>query len=248
MESSNQPLGLILRIRPWRESDLLLDMFSDQHGRITALAKGGRRSLRRFSGQLITGQLLSLDLQPGKNSDLWLLKQTGLLATYLGLREDYRRWLAAGPVLETLLRGTAPGHCQPMVLYLALISLKRLALSQNRQERQTALLIYLNRFLQEIGFALYLDACLLCGKSLEQTPASLSLQGGAICLNCLSANAVAPRGLISSLRAAQKMPLDALNRLGFTKTSLPLGLEFISNFARSILAHDLPSLDFIDYY
>lgn len=244
------PLGLVLRLRPWQESDVLVDMFSDQYGRITALAKGGRRSIRRFTGLLLSGQLLQMEIDPGKKSDLWLLRKAGLVAAYVGLRQDYRRWLAAGPVLEMLLRGTPQSLPAPSCLYLALLSLKRLETSKNTGERQTALLIFLNRFLHEIGFGLYLEKCLACQKPLLAQPLSLTLEGGVLCAHCAPFDHAArqvPRGLVSALLAGQKLPLDALNRLAFAQSSLPEGLAFISLFSRRMLGHDLPSLDFIDY-
>ena len=40
--------GLVLRLRPLGESDLMVDAFTSSMGRITALAKGGKRSKQRF--------------------------------------------------------------------------------------------------------------------------------------------------------------------------------------------------------
>ena len=59
---SRSATGLILRLRPLGESDLLVDLFSKEMGRITALAKGGKRSKQRFFGVLLAGHLLQLGL------------------------------------------------------------------------------------------------------------------------------------------------------------------------------------------
>ncbi len=245
-----EPLGLILRLRPLRESDVLVDMFTDRHGRLTALARGANRSQKRFTGLLLSGQLLKLQLSPVKNSELWLLNSARLVAGYVGLREDYRRWLAAGPVLEFLLRGTAPAQPLPECLYLALQSLSRLAASHSSQERRVALLIFINRFLHEIGFGLYLENCLTCQKPFNDKPLALSLQGGALCTLCAAAARQAlttPLGLVTSLKAGQKLSLDALGRLSFTHASVNLGLNFLTAFARRALSHDLSSLNFTEH-
>ena len=239
------PMGLLLRLRPFNESDLLLDFFSDQHGRLTALAKGARRSKRRFMGLLLSAHLLALELKPVKKSDLWVLESAQLLSNYLGLSQDYQRWLASGPILEMLLKGTAYSQPAPELLYLALLTLKRIERSHNSLERRTALLIFINRFLKEVGFALYLARCLKCG--LEQFPAGLSLQGGVICCQCLPGQNPVSRGLINSLLAGQTLAMDGLSRLSFTQNALNEGLPFVSAFARQILGNDLLSLDFIEH-
>src|SRR5690242_10873223 len=51
-------LGVVLRTTPLRESDLLVVLYTDTHGRVSAVARGARRSQRRFAGTL---SLLGLD-------------------------------------------------------------------------------------------------------------------------------------------------------------------------------------------
>jgi len=58
--------GLVLRLNPVGESDILLDLFTKEIGRLKAVAKGGLRSKKRFTGLLLTGHLLDLGLSPGK--------------------------------------------------------------------------------------------------------------------------------------------------------------------------------------
>ena len=72
--------GLVLRLRPSAESDLMLDLFTRDLGRVTALAKGGKRSLKRFCGLLLAGHLLEVDLAALKSGDLWRLESASLLA------------------------------------------------------------------------------------------------------------------------------------------------------------------------
>lgn len=237
--------GLVLRLRPLGESDLLVDLFCKERGRLTALAKGGKRSKQRFFGVLLAGHLLQLSLAPGKAGDLWRLEAAAVLEAHLGLRQDFRRLLAAGPVLELLLRATAPHDPQPGVLELALITLARLQRGDEAAELASALVIFLVRLLDLLGYGLNLEACLACGRpAAEISEPRLSLAGGLSCPACPEAQGARPvlPGLIKSLAAARALEPASLARLRLAPTLLPSALAFLAAFWREIAGHDLPSL------
>ena len=43
--------AIVLRVRPYRESDSLVDLLTREQGIMTAIARGARKSLRRFGGR-----------------------------------------------------------------------------------------------------------------------------------------------------------------------------------------------------
>ncbi len=239
--------GLVLRLRQTGESDVLLDLFTRRLGRATALAKGGKRSRKRFCGLLLTGQYLELNLAPVKGgSDLWRLEAARLGRPFLGLRQDYRRLLAAGPVWELLLRGSALHDPQPSLLDLALVTLERLERADSRGEMLSALVVFLTRLLSLSGYGLNLEGCLYCGRPYRPDEKMLlSLEGGLTC-SCRPrdrAAQAAPPGLVMGLRAAQSLELEALSRLGLARNLLAPALGFLSRFWRRVLAQDLLSLN-----
>ncbi len=242
-----QTPGLILRLRQTGESDVLLDLFTLGLGRATALAKGGKRSRKRFCGLLLTGQYLELSLAPVKGgSDLWRLEAARLRRPFLGLRQDYRRLLAAGPVWELLLRGSATHDPQPRVLELALLTLERLGRAESSGEMLSALVVFLTRLLSLSGYGLNLEGCLYCGRPYRPDERMLlSLEGGLVC-PCRPPERgaqSAPPGLVMALRAAQALEPEALGRLGLARDLLAPALGFLSRFWRRVLVHDLLSLE-----
>ena len=237
--------ALLLRARPLAESDLLLDLYSRELGRITAIAKGAKRSKRRFFGLLETGHLLEIDVEPGRRGDLWLLLGARLVNPHLGLRQDWRRLLWAGPVLELLLRATAPHDPQPGALDLAQSTLGLLERSRGGADSLAALAIFLLRLLGELGFGLRLEACLHCGQPAGQISAPrLSLEGGLVCPACPPGRraVAAPPGLVAFLRAAQTMEPAALGRLRLSPALARPGLVYLADFWREVSGHDLPAL------
>jgi DNA repair protein RecO (recombination protein O) len=245
--------ALILRLRGLGESDLLADLFTPEMGRATALVKGGKRSKKRFFGLLLTGHFLDVQLAPPrKGSDLWRLEAASLLAPHVGLRQDFRRLIAASPVWELLLRATAPHDPHAPALDLALATLARLDKTRETAGLASALAAYLVRLLKELGYGLSLDACLICGRPSHGAKATrLSMAGGLVCGLCPHESthhggaAVwdVPAGLVKGLAAAQEMELGALGRLRFPAAVLKPSLAFLTEFWRRVAAHDLPSLE-----
>ncbi|BEQ14934.1 DNA repair protein RecO [Desulfoferula mesophila] len=237
--------GLVLRLRPLGESDLMLDVFTEPMGRLTAVAKGGKRSKQRFFGVLLETHLLEMNLEPTKSPDLWRLASAKVMASHVGLRQDYRRLLAAGPVLELLLRATPVQSPQSGALELALAVLARLETGDTPAELGAGLAVFLVRLLDRLGYGLNLDACLHCGRPLEQMKsARLSLGGGLVCPSCPPGHRdhQAPPGLVKFLAAARDLEPQALSRLRLPAGQAPLALGFLADFWREVVGHDLPSL------
>ncbi len=237
--------GLVLRLRSLGESDLMLDVFTAAQGRLTVLAKGGKRSKQRFFGVLLAGHLLEMNLEPTKSADLWRLASARVLAPHLGLRQDYRRLLAAGPVLELLLRATPLQAPQTGALELALATLARLEQGHDPVELGSGLAIFLVRLLDLLGYGLNLEACLHCGRPLAQMKSPrLTLGGGVVCPSCPPGHRdhPVPPGLVKFLAVARTLEPRPLARLRLPGGQLLLALGFLVEFWREVVGHDLPSL------
>lgn len=237
--------GVVLRLRGLGESDLLVDLFSRGAGRLTAVAKGGRRSKRRFFGLLLSAHILEAELAPTKSGDLWRLSEASLIERHLGLRADFRRWLAAGPVLELLLRATAAHDPHPAAFDLAAAVLGRLAAASRPNELSSALVIFLARLGRELGYGLELGRCVRCGRPAGQVrQPRLSPSGGLVCEPCAGGpgeRPVAP-GTLLGLAAALSLEPAALLRLKLTKAAAAEAWPFLARYWQDIAGRDLPSL------
>ena len=241
--------ALILRLSPRGESDLMVDLYTRQHGRLGVLAKGAKRSKKRFVGILLTGHHLEVELTPfRKGGDLLSLASAGLAAGHAALRQDWRKFLIASPVWELLLKCTARQDPHPAAFDLALATLAGFEAAQSKNKAASLLILFLARLLAESGFGLVLDCCLACG---VETPNSgqayLSLQGGAVCGCCPDTTSTygrypVPLGLIKSLQAAADMDLGSLERLNLSPVLLEPGLSFLSRFWQQVAERPLPSL------
>ncbi|MBM4363229.1 MAG: DNA repair protein RecO, partial [Deltaproteobacteria bacterium] len=111
--------ALLLRRIDHGESDLVVHLYTERLGRISALARGARRSQRRFAGALEPLHELTVALEAGRGSDLHQLREAALSRPRSHLASDLARMQAAATALGWLRKGTEGGHPEPVVWELS---------------------------------------------------------------------------------------------------------------------------------
>lgn len=150
----DQQPGFVLHTYPWRETSLIVEVFSRDHGRVAMVAKGARRPLSALRGVLMAFQPLRVDWSGGGEVKTlvraeWqggqpLLTGRALLCGYylnelvvkLSAREDAHPQLF--DAYATSLRDLAAGQALPRVLRrfeLALLSELGYAVPLDRDAR-----------------------------------------------------------------------------------------------------------------
>ena len=82
------PLGVVLKTAPLRESDLLVTLYTNVHGRVTAVARGARKSQRRFAGALSLLVLGRYQLGRKPRGELWSLESADVVREWTQLAYD----------------------------------------------------------------------------------------------------------------------------------------------------------------
>jgi DNA repair protein RecO (recombination protein O) len=118
--------GIILRIRPWSETTLIVSWITAETGRIDTIAKGARRPKSPFLGRLDLFFEADISFQRSRRSDLHLLKEAILVQTHPALREDMGRLNAAAYFSLLLERTTESDTPLPEFYSLMRESLERL--------------------------------------------------------------------------------------------------------------------------
>lgn len=235
---------MILRLRELGESDLLVDIYTGRIGRITAIAKGARRSRKRFFGVLLAGHLIESQIVKSKSGDLWRLEAAKIIENHADLRDVWSRWTFAAPVLELLLRGTAPHDPIQGLLSLANNTLQRLCVVKEQRLMASNLLIFMVHLAEKLGFGLSFDVCVKCGQAaIPQKSVYLSREGGLVCRHCHKQDcAEVPQGLVKGMSAALGLPEEQRNRLVFPMNICVQGLEFMAGYLQALCGRDIQSL------
>ncbi|MBC7973578.1 MAG: DNA repair protein RecO, partial [Myxococcales bacterium] len=83
--TADAPLGVVLRTAPLRESDLLVTLYTNVHGRVSAVARGARKSQRRFAGALSLLVLGRYQLGRKPRGELWSLESADVVREWTQL-------------------------------------------------------------------------------------------------------------------------------------------------------------------
>lgn len=174
-------LGIVLKTAPLRESDLIVTLYTESHGRLSALARGARRSQRRFGPAL---QLLVLGrhrLARGRG-ELWTLDGTDIEREWTQLATDVVAVAHASYAAELVATLAPPEMPDPAVLSLVISlwdSLVEAGPSPGALRAVELALLDLG------GHRPALEACAACGRTdLEAGVVFDPSRGGAICRSC----------------------------------------------------------------
>lgn len=228
--------ALVVRGVAYGESDLVLQLLVRGRGRVSAFARGGRRSQKRFAGAVESFTLADAELVERTGSDLFDLRTLTLVDAHLGVRSDLGRLAHAGYGLEIARELTQERLANDGLFDLTVAFLGELS-------RTGAKSVLLRAFeleaLAAAGLAPVLGQCTRCGRPLEderEVAFDVGL-GGTACPLCASSLALpldgAAHRLLMALRATDLHVAAAAD-----ETHLPL--EAVRRTLRAFLQHHVP--------
>ncbi len=185
--------AFVLRMRPLGEADRILTLFSKERGKLSAVAKGARKTRSKFGARLDFMARSALTLHTGRSLDV-----------ITGARLAGGAWeRVVDPdafALASYLAETIDGLCEPELPVPEMYDLLRefedamLALPAGAPLAAASARVVIDlKLLEGLGFAPELDACVRCGEPLGRRPfaggrAALSPEaGGLVCRRCLDA-------------------------------------------------------------
>ena len=188
--------AVVLRTHKLGEADRIITLFTREHGRIKAIAKGVRRTKSRFGARLEPASYVDLQLYTGRTFDT--ITQAEAIENYGDvLSSDYQNWTVASAILEAAERFTQAEHEPALQQYLLVVgSLK--ALSENKYDPSLILDAYLLRSLSVAGYAPSLTICSRCDAPGPHKFFSLQ-GGGSVCVTCKPSASATPTEATLSL-------------------------------------------------
>lgn len=175
--------AVVLRSIRYGEADRILHLYSREHGRIGAIAKGSRKPRSRFGGRLEPFFRLSLVLHRGRG-ELSTVSAAETVEGYPALRASGRAIAAAADACGAVLRlldGVEPNEpaYNLLVRYLALLDSD----PEGPAAGPGGLVAFRLKLALAAGFAPELSSCARCGDS-EHITAFSGPAGGVVCPRC----------------------------------------------------------------
>jgi DNA repair protein RecO (recombination protein O) len=173
--------GIVLRSIRYAEADRVLHLYTPERGRVSAIAKGVRRTRSRFGGRLEPFFRVRLLLHEGRG-DLLTITGAETIAAHPRLREDGGALEGAARACEAVARVFDDGEPHAGVYHLLANELALLDGTPERATRANALAFRL-KLLLAAGFAPQLAGCASCGER-EHLVGFSGAAGGVVCAAC----------------------------------------------------------------
>jgi DNA repair protein RecO (recombination protein O) len=171
--------GVVLRTIKLGETDRIVTVLTQGHGKIRAVAKGIRKPGSRFGARLEPTTHVALQCYRGR-SDLDIVTQTETIDANRALREHYGCLTHAVTMLEATDQVAQEREPNP-ALYRMLVGALR-TLAEHPNPLVSAAFFW--KLLSLEGFHPVLDQCARCGDDSGQFTAFDLDEGGVLCATC----------------------------------------------------------------
>jgi len=245
--------AIILDSFDYGESDRILAFCTKGFGKVKGIAKGARRSRKRFVGRLEPGSCINLFFHYNEKSELVRVEDAELINGFAGIRGDVERFASACYLLELTGAFTRPGLSLPEVFNMLFDFISSIG-----QGVDNALMsrFFEVKLLSSLGFMPELAHCVSCGAA-----AVSAESGGRLCF-CPQRGGVLCKGCVSELRgekvlslsagsamfiqAARRMDVEKLDRLRPGPSFMDEAGPLLDSFIQIRLGHGLKTKKFMD--
>jgi DNA repair protein RecO (recombination protein O) len=246
--STLETRALVLRTVDFGESDRIAHLLTPATARLTVIAKGAKRSKRRFAGTLDLFQLLDVRVDRRRPHAMARLEQARLVDAWEPLRRHAKRFALACHLAELVdrLAPEAVGGREARVLFDTTLAAFRAAAARDPDARLRALLEL--RVLAAVGLGPELRRCVRCGRDAgseaTDTVAFHVGEGGPVCSRCARAEdatiALHP-GTLRALEQGMRLPFDRLDRLALGREPTAEARALLARFLRFHVGFELRS-------
>lgn len=242
----------MLRGVDFGESDRILHLLLPDAGRMTAIAKGARRSKKRFSGTLDLFQHLRVLVDRRRRGSMARLDGATLLRNFDPIRTDPSRFALGCFLLELLDRLAPEGGARADTRRLFRFALDSLSLLSQRPVDGGLRLLLELRALDALGLRPELARCVRCGgEALVRGPATHFHvgDGGVVCAACTREGEGLLRihpGTLRALDQSLRFELHQLHRLSLGAEALGEARLLLGRFERFHVGVELRSRRFLE--
>jgi DNA repair protein RecO (recombination protein O) len=229
------------------ESDKIVTFFTRDFGKVKGIAKGARRSKKRFQNALSLFSHLRLVFFDREGMGLVRAQGCDILNSFPKIREDLRKIIYGSYFLEMVNEMAGEREVHPEAFDLVLSFLKTL---EGMEPREEQLRVFEIRMLSIFGYQPNLKRCSLCKKDWEALKEGPSVffsieRGTILCRGCSKpADPLIPLSLGTArlIEGVSETDLSKIHRFRFTPQALSETRELLPHFISYQLGKELKSL------
>jgi DNA repair protein RecO (recombination protein O) len=250
VKSNFKTRGIVLRTIDYSESDRIVSFITEESGKMTGIAKGARKSQKRFSNALEPFTCLSLVFSQKKGGKMAFIEEATIVDHYPAIRGDLEKTLTASYFMDLIDQFILEGKRSPDLFHLIC---NFLVLLEKEKFADNMVRFFELRFLRLAGYEPVLDRCTVCNKPLQ---ASLSYHfspstGGIRCNPCADHQGASDGipvavGTVRTLLLGKDSDPAFLNRIFMTDQCSQECRRLLSRFIRYLLGKELKSLNVLN--
>jgi DNA repair protein RecO (recombination protein O) len=239
--------AIVIRSLNYSESDKIVTFFTRDFGKLKGIAKGARRSKKRFQNALSLFSHLRLIFFDKEGLSLVRAESCDILHSFPRIREDLKKILYGNYYLELVNEMAEEREASREAFELLLCFLSNLETMAPQEEQ---LRLFEIRMLSLFGYRPNMTRCGLCkkgGEDLQEIPSVFfSLEKGVlVCERCSRTwNNLIPLSLGTArlIEKISQVELPKVERVRFTSQGLSESREILPKFISYQLGKELKSL------
>lgn len=239
--------AIVLRSLDYGESDRIITFYTSDFGKVKGIAKGARRSKKRFANVLELFSRLQLLFSRGHYDGLALIEEGAIIDHYPQIRNDLHKTLFASYMMDVTDQFTVENKKNAELFRLVQGFLELMALGGASED---LVRFFEMRLLKLAGYEPVLDRCVAC-----KTPVGngefyhFSVRDGGLKCGCCSPQNYdslrVSTGTVKSLLLGKDMEGEKLCRLRLSEQSARESRLLLGRFIEHLLGKEVKSLHVI---
>jgi len=249
---SSMPLkratGIVIQSFDYGESDRIVTFFTLEFGKMKGIAKGARRSRKRFANSLDLFCHVRILFFEKEDRSLTRVDQCDVVEFFPTLGQDIAGMCYGSYFVELVdaMVGERQSHTRVFELLRRFLSILN-----ESGAKEEMLRIFEIRLLSLLGYRPNLTSCTHCRRPLERLEKIyfVPARGGIFCGKCCPTNEnffALAMGTVRILEKSAETDLSKIHRLRFSARSLTESREILPRFIQHHLNRELKSLRFLE--
>jgi len=240
--------AIILHAKDYAEWDRIVSVYTRDYGKLTGIAKGAKRSRKRFGSALEPFTHNELFFVEKESQGLVRFENCHILNLFTDIAGDLRKVVYGSYFLELVHTLTAEKEKNAEIFSLLLFFINLL---QTEEFREDLMRIFELRFFTLLGYQPEFLNCISCGRAfrVDETYRFSVRRGGIVCSQCRGKHAdLLPlsNGTIRIFQQAQTLALLKINRIFFSPSEHAEGRLIFGKFLEYHAGRRPKSLDLLN--
>jgi len=234
----------VIKTQEFKENDKLIWLFTEEFGKITAIAKGARKNKSKYTSSTLPCSYGEFVLFKGKN--LYTINEITIIDSFQQLLRDLNT-ITYASYFNELIDITMENEEISKELFRDLVTAFYF-IKNDVMDIEVLARAFETRILRATGYELNFNQCVRCGKKITMSNNIDSVTYGPICKDCEKLNSIyISNPTYNTLKFLNNFGMDKINRIVVSKTSKLELYKILSFIISQNYTRKPKSLEIFDY-